>query len=379
MGRTRRVHRTKHEGPYLYRRGRIYWVYLDREVRESLGTDDEAEARVRFAERVRRFESEGKGRGRPGEEALDVICEKYVAASEGWTRRTGRTTALRAVSFVEAMAALGVTYPSQITNVALDAWRKRRETEVARATINRDEGVARTMLAWAAARELCGATPLAERKQVKEPKRRPPPLIPSPTEVSQVVAALLSLDERGAALTIASALATGKRLDELRHLRPEAVHADGVDVVPEGGTAADAWTSKNHRQRRIPLAEGAVRAVRDFATWRTTAKGRKGKAVGLSDTWIAEKIDEGCAQCAVPPFRMHDLRRTFATECVRAGIPVTMVREWLGHRDVSTTERYLGRYRSDAGLVAPTPAALDVLRDALSNVVPIGKRKKGAT
>ncbi len=50
---------------------------------------------------------------------------------------------------------------------------------------------------------------------------------------------------------------------------------------------------------------------------------------------------------------MHDCRRTFATELVRHGQPLTIVRDRMGHADVETTERYLGRYRSDRDRVVP--------------------------
>lgn len=49
---------------------------------------------------------------------------------------------------------------------------------------------------------------------------------------------------------------------------------------------------------------------------------------------------------------MHDARRTYVTESVRLGVTLDRVRALLGHRDVGTTERYLGRYRSDAAEVA---------------------------
>jgi integrase len=69
-------------------------------------------------------------------------------------------------------------------------------------------------------------------------------------------------------------------------------------------------------------------------------------------------LKAACLATKVPRFGLHDLRRAFATQAVRAGVPLTVVRDWLGHRLVATTERYVGRYRSDGDLVAPTPAGL---------------------
>ncbi len=38
--------------------------------------------------------------------------------------------------------------------------------------------------------------------------------------------------------------------------------------------------------------------------------------------------------------RIHDLRHTFATLAAGAGVPMTTLKEWLGHRDLATTQRY---------------------------------------
>ena len=38
--------------------------------------------------------------------------------------------------------------------------------------------------------------------------------------------------------------------------------------------------------------------------------------------------------------RFHDLRHTFGTRCASAGLPLRTLQEWMGHRDVATTQRY---------------------------------------
>ena len=37
----------------------------------------------------------------------------------------------------------------------------------------------------------------------------------------------------------------------------------------------------------------------------------------------------------------HDLRRECGSRLIEAGVNLAAVRDWLGHRDVSTTDRYL--------------------------------------
>jgi len=38
--------------------------------------------------------------------------------------------------------------------------------------------------------------------------------------------------------------------------------------------------------------------------------------------------------------RFHDLRHTFGTQMAAAGVPMRTLQEWMGHRDLSTTQRY---------------------------------------
>ena len=46
----------------------------------------------------------------------------------------------------------------------------------------------------------------------------------------------------------------------------------------------------------------------------------------------AAKLDES--------HRFHDLRHTFGTRMAAAGVPMRTVQEWMGHRDLATTQRY---------------------------------------
>jgi integrase len=38
--------------------------------------------------------------------------------------------------------------------------------------------------------------------------------------------------------------------------------------------------------------------------------------------------------------RFHDLRHTFGTAMAGAGVPMRTLQEWMGHRDIATTQRY---------------------------------------
>jgi integrase len=52
--------------------------------------------------------------------------------------------------------------------------------------------------------------------------------------------------------------------------------------------------------------------------------------------------------------RFHDLRHTFGTAMAAAGVPMRTLQEWMGHRDIATTERYAdySPHKREAEMVA---------------------------
>lgn len=315
----------------------------------------------------------------PTELTLPSLAQKYITAHEKhWTPRTLRSCEERTDAFIAWCEAQGVTRPAQFTAAVRDAWIAERSERVKRATINREVVIVRKMLAWGAETAQSYCKPVeafAGWKPPKEPRRLPPPVIPSPRELARGIERTFA-DDVGGALYIALLLATGLRIDEVRHLRDEDVFAGGLQLTPQdlGDSAADGeWATKSHRARRVPLSKEAVDTVRRFLAWRKTSKSL------VSDHWAAEVCDRVAAHASIPAFRSHDVRRTFATECRRAGIDLLVIQRWMGHQDSATTERYFGVYREDASAVAPTPAALSVI--VPSNVVPIDapRRRRAAS
>jgi site-specific recombinase XerD len=65
-----------------------------------------------------------------------------------------------------------------------------------------------------------------------------------------------------------------------------------------------------------------------------------GHVKDLSNAW--EEVRKKVA-LVIPKFkrcRFHDLRHTVGSDLVKAGVPIPVVKEILGHREISTTMRY---------------------------------------
>jgi integrase len=55
---------------------------------------------------------------------------------------------------------------------------------------------------------------------------------------------------------------------------------------------------------------------------------------------VKRSFKTACRRAGIEDFRIHDLRHTCAAWLVSAGVPLTEVRDLLGHTTVKMTERY---------------------------------------
>lgn len=363
--------RRRVDGPHTYQRNGWWWASLGGDRRESLGTQDPAEAAQRFAERLAELRHPRDARTAAAG-ALTELAREYVSAPHGWTARTLHTARLRVAAFVEAMLSLGVDTAAQVTPAVLDGWRERRMRQASRATILRDESAIRAMFKWCVSRELATVDPFEGHTAIRTPRRRARRTVPTPAQVLAVATWLEDHDELGAALALRVGLSTGLRLDELRHLALADVGERTITVRPEDGVASEAWTTKGYLERVIPVDFAVCELARAFVLWRMAPRrSTKGKRAGrphadrtatktLTAGWLAKAIDRARRALAaqtpavvVARFRPHDLRRLFVTMCSRAGVPLDVVQRWVGHADLVTTQGYLVTLASDADLRAP--------------------------
>ncbi|MCK6434122.1 MAG: site-specific integrase [Aquabacterium sp.] len=142
------------------------------------------------------------------------------------------------------------------------------------------------------------------------------------------------------------AYATGLRLSELLHLRVADIdsHADRMCIRVVQG--------KGGKDRYVPLEQDALGLLR--AWWhsahpRTWLFASPDGSRPISDTspqkWYqAARADAGITKRG----GIHTLRHCYATHLLEAGADLYSLSQWLGHRHVSTTARYLHLARPDA-------------------------------
>ena len=82
--------------------------------------------------------------------------------------------------------------------------------------------------------------------------------------------------------------------------------------------------------------------IEDGRLLRQVTKAGKPKGDGLSDWAVWSVVEQAAKEIGIERFGAHDLRRTCAKLCRKAGGDLEQIKFLLGHSSIQTTERYLG-------------------------------------
>lgn len=241
----------------------------------------------------------------------------------------------------------------------MELWRREmRETrKLKAATLNRAATYLTAMLNWAVKRKLISANPLEELDHLKETDSKKSWRFLSKEEIAMLKEALRARDaavRAGAVPCIYAepmggafadplepmvlvSLNTGVRWGTLVSLRWR-----NVDLA-NGTLYIDADSTKAEAAQMLPLNSSAMDVLKK---WREEAPDAAPAALvfpapmggvfyNVNKAWYRLLADSGLGH-----LRWHDLRHTFASQLVIAGIPLNTVRELLGHKNIKTTLRY---------------------------------------
>jgi len=167
------------------------------------------------------------------------------------------------------------------------------------------------------------------------------------------------------------ALNTGCRKQELLGLEWRRVD------LQAGLIHLEAQHTKGARRRSVPLNTTARTAILSRARFR--AKWCPGSPwvfcnrKGMRVENVRRSFMTACTHVGIEDFRIHDLRHTCAAWLVSAGVPLTEVRDLLGHRTIRMTERYAHLAPEN---VRAAVALLDGVESRSSHVVELGNLKE---
>ena len=225
---------------------------------------------------------------------------------------------------------------SEVSADDAEKWRTSRLKDGAKpATVNRDITTLKATLSKAVEWGMMPANPLASVKPLKVDTRGKVRFL-SKDEEMRLRKLLDSKGGRRPKLMkplILLALNTGMRRGELFHLTWKNVNFSTKTITVAGEKA------KSGSTRHIPMNAEAVQLLED---WKKISKGelvfpgKDGAPLNNTKKSWATILDDA----KIEGFRFHDLRHTFASNLVMAGVDLNTVRDLLGHGDLKMTLRY---------------------------------------
>lgn len=211
----------------------------------------------------------------------------------------------------------------------LQDYQAHRATLNKRSSVNRAFQVLKTLFRFAVEWGFINTSPAASIKKFRETGGRRTFL---QVPVQQQLLAACQEPFRSLVLT---ALRTGLRRGELLNLRKHDVDFSRSHVtILESKTDIPRHVPllPETRETLLALADG----LPDDAKLFRSKNGRPYSAPGVESNFRRARRRAG-----LHLVHFHDLRHSFASDCLAAGVPLVVIQGWLGHRSIRTTERYM--------------------------------------
>lgn len=337
---------------------KTFELHLGRNMSERIGRHPGVTldaARTQAQARLGEFASTG-ARKKPKAKATSLAAfvtdefQPWASANLKW----GDGAADRILSVFAEFASKPL---ADIDALAIERWRSKRiKAGISPNTCNRDLATLKSALARARAWKLLDGDPLANVKQTKVDSTRVRYL--HKPEETRLRAALEARDAEGRAAraranewrrerarellvplhahdfadhltpAVLVSLNTGLRRGELTALETADVNLKGKMLTVRAAAA------KSGKTRHVPLNTEAASVLKQWMR-QNGGEGRLFPFYDFKTAWTA-LLDAA----KIEGFRWHDLRHTFASKLVMAGVDLNTVRELMGHGDIKMTLRY---------------------------------------
>lgn len=319
----------------LVKRGDVWWMsftYQGKQVRKSTGTGDRrladailAKVKVQIVEG--QYFERAAAESHTFKELMDRYEKEHVARKLRHRGLKGYMKNLRAFFGERTLA--------DVTPKDIVAYKnKRYEDGMAPATINRElanlkKAFNLAMREW----EWCHQNPVSRVSMEKENNKRDRWL----TEEEE--SRLLGSCRPWLRDLVLFALHTGMRMGEILELTWR-----GVDFTRRTVTV---FRSKNGERRTIPVNETVLQVLKEKSKVRSLNSDRVFCSkifTPLESGHLRRAFRLALSKAKIEEFHFHDLRHTFATRLVQAGIDLYKVQQLLGHKSPIMTQRYAHHY-----------------------------------
>jgi integrase len=328
-------------GLYMRKDSPFYWMCFtvnNKSYQRSTGTDNKKVAKDIYS-KVKTLIVEGKwfefdeARQHTFEEMMIKFMAEHAPKVEPSTKRRYESALGHLKPFFGGLLLSEITPPTISEYIA-----KRREAQAAASTINKEYCMLSKAfsLAWGQW-EWCNENPCRKVPREKEDNQIIRWL--SDEEEDSLMAGAKGYLNGQLVEMITIALHTGLRQGELVNLKWKDVDLfRKTIIIPKPKNKEPKTLPVNDTVFDLLLAKSKVINMTGYVF--TTASGLRINARNLqrefcnARTKAAEKTPE------ISNFRWHDMRHTFATRLIQAGVDIGRVAELLGHKDLKMTRRY---------------------------------------
>jgi integrase len=319
----------------LYRRkdSPVWWMSFcvdKRQYQMSTGTSDKQIAQtiydaIKGKIAIGKWIPELREDEKPKEYTFIELSEKYKAWAEGRQKAFKRWKSYLIAQLVKKF---GDLFLNDFSTEVIEQYQSEMLSKGNKpATVNRKIAVLAHIFTKAADWKMIDSAAIPKVKMLKEDNKR---LRYLSKEECQ---ALINACEPHLKPIVITALNTGMRKGEILNLRWDA----NIDLR-HGFILLD--KTKNGERREIPIND-TLRGVLQGITRRLDIShvfydNFTGKPYGD----VKRAFATACRRAGIKDFRFHDLRHTFASHLVMAGVDLTTVKELLGHKTLTMTLRY---------------------------------------
>lgn len=258
---------------------------------------------------------------------LEEFAEEYFAYYRA--NRRPRSAERHETSYHALHATFGHVRLSDITPLAIERYkRQRKEAGVSEATINRQLAFLKNLFSKAVEWGKATENPVKKVRLYREQNARTRYL----TEDEE--ARLLAVCSPQLRPLVITALHTGFRASELRSLTWNDIDFRRRIITVRAGYA------KNGEARSVPMNQVLTDTLKSVKLANYQDERGFCNRDGKPYRSFRSAFERAVRKAELEDCTFHDLRHTFASRLVMAGVDLPTVKELLGHRDISMTMRY---------------------------------------
>lgn len=268
------------------------------------------------------------------QQPIKKLLPEFIRDLENKGRSPSTILAYRAdlEQLVDFVASKNIVLPEQVTQDVIEAFRDSLLAEkYTPKTVSRKLNAIKTFFRHLISENHIDKDP---SQNVAHPKIQVSvPKFLSPIEY-RALRDIVRTDPRIAAI-VEIILQTGMRISEVANLK--------ISNIQKGEIVVEAYATQP--QRTIPHNNPAKEAIDRYIKERPKSDlphlfvSKNGKPLAVRN--IRAAIDRYMQKADVPDYSVNDLRTTFIVENLKAGADIVMLSHVVGHKRLSTTERYL--------------------------------------